>query len=148
MLGAYGTFVGYLAKYSFNNPDSEAWYGVSNNIEMLTRTEAELTFISAGDVENIHDTFVKWFFWGFMNQVVPIGGVLLGVIVALMAAQLGQCLIYLTCCGSCVSGLAWWIAGMVWRLRASGMYAAGDVNNSADLMNPLTEEEWYNLVRE
>jgi hypothetical protein len=87
-------------------------------------------------VDDVHGNFVTWFMWGFMNAMVSVGLILLGGLFTLCAPSIGTCLMSLVGCAQC-SGLAWWIAGMVWRLRASGKFASGDV-----MPETYTEETW------
>ena len=63
--GGYVTWLTYLGKYAYGNPNGEAWYGVVNTTPTLLPTEAALTALGATDVVDVHSRFVAWFLWGF-----------------------------------------------------------------------------------
>ena len=77
----------------------------------------------------VHDHFHVWFTWGFVSFI-PF---LLCLPVPLVGTLLSAC--------SACSLEAWWIAGMVWRLRNSGKYASGDVVPAFS-----TEDEWITAI--
>ena len=77
-------------------------------------------------MDHVHDHFVTWFMWGFCSFI--------PMIVCLPIPAIGSCL---SVCANC-SLMAWWIAGMVWRLRTSGKFASGDVNQ----LSIKNDEEW------
>ena len=53
-------------------------------------------------------------------------GFLLGGLAALLSPSLAMCCFGLAGCGKCCGGIAWYIAGIVWRFNAVGRYASGD----------------------
>jgi len=136
--GAGVAFVSYLGIYALNNPDLPAWYGVSvlTGKEGLYATDLDFGLDTVTNLDDVHGNFVTWFMWGFMNAMITFGLMLLGGIFMLCSPAIGNCLLSLVGCVQC-SGLAWWIAGMVWRLRASGKYASGDV-----MPENVTDETW------
>jgi len=87
----------------------------------------------------VHDNFVKWFLWGFIQCLILPGGLLLAGIATACAQGLGMCLAGLTGCGFCCGSLAWWITGIVWRFNRVGQFAAGDGDKAAD--HSMTMEE-------
>ena len=74
---------------------------------------------------NVTYNFLVWFEWGFILQMVAIGGSILGAIggsnANVAAGGLG-----LIACGQCLGGLAWLIAGTVLRFRDTGNVCSGD----------------------
>ena len=136
-LAAFITFWVYLGIFAFNNPDNQAWYGVTAGVEGLSADQPAAT---ATDVVDIHGRFVNWFLWGFINLVVCCGGGLFAGIFSASVPVLGQCCGFLASCSGC-SGLAWWITGMVWRLNAAGSFASGDAIPAG-----TTEEDWKTAI--
>ena len=82
---------------------------------------------TVSDLDHVHDHFVTWFMWGFINQCGMIGAMAL-ICIPCCPPVLG--------CFQC-SGFAFWIAGMVWRLRESGSFASGDVQPAN-----MSDEQW------
>lgn len=121
------TFLVFLGKFAFNNPDADAFYGTVAGQAGLWSTEAFATTAGATDISDVHGNMISWFLWGFMNGVMPCAVLLLGGLITCVApaagASVSGCL--MSCTG--LSGFAWWIAGMVWRFRADGSFASGDV---------------------
>ena len=74
-------------------------------------------------------------------MLAPIGGALLTVLAMFISPSLGSCIGPLVGCGAGCGGLAWWIAGIVWRFRSDGAYAAGDV-----LPNGKELEAWQTEI--
>ena len=126
--GGYVTFLTFLGKYAYNNPDGPAWYGNIAGQGTLTPTEADLIAQGATDIVDVHSRFVAWFLWGFWQALLPVlSGVAAGLTTAFGVPQLGACLGGLGGCGIGCGGLFWWIYGMVWRFKPYGKFAAGDV---------------------
>ena len=113
----------YLGIYAFDNPDQPAWYGVTDGKPSLFGSPDEQ---GAGELTDIHQRFVSWFLWGFIQALAP--WLLAPFIVSCMvlSPELGSLCGILSCCGLGCSSLAWWIAGIVWRFRSDGSYACGD----------------------
>ena len=67
LLAAYITLSVYLGLYAFNNPDAQAYY-----IAGTETTQADLvpTIPDADDAIPIHDHFVTWFTWMFINKII------------------------------------------------------------------------------
>ena len=120
----------YLGVYAFANPDAAAWYGETLSVYgVVTPTLFADPTITTVPLVDIHGQFVIWFLWGFIQAMVTITTVILGVTClticrsidnAVLVHSLGGCIIG---CG----GLAWWITGMVWRFSSAGKYASGDI---------------------
>ena len=53
-------------------------------------------------------------------------GLILGGLFSLISPGLSTCIMGLASCGQCCGGFAWYIAGMVWRYKEVGKYAAGE----------------------
>ena len=126
MCAGYFTFVGYLGKYAYGNPDLPAWYGIEDGAETLKSTAEDFS-ADALDVTDVHGKFVAWFTWGFWTQLLPILSVITAGLFTLLSAALGQCVMGLGGCGICCGGLFWWIFGMVWRFKQYGQFASGDI---------------------
>lgn len=132
----------YLGKFAFGNPDPEnVWVtgtadpaDADNTLYTFTISDTAPSDESVG----IHDTFVSWFLWGFICEIIMPAGFLLGGLTALLHPGLATCCFGLAGCGKCCGGFAWYIAGIVWRFNGVGRYAAGDMEatdysiNSAD----------------
>ena len=120
----------YLGKYAFGNPDpAEVWVTSSVNALDAEVTDYALSQSTAAPTDEsaaIHDTFVAWFLWGFICEIILPAGFLLGGLATLFSSSLGMCCIGLAGCGKCCGGIAWYIAGIVWRFNAVGRYASGD----------------------
>lgn len=134
-------FTVYLGIYSFNNPDNEAWMGVVSGEETLFADKAAAEAASASDIVDIHNRFVIWFLWGFIQILAPIGAALLAGICMLISPALANFIGGLVGCAAGCGGLAWWITGIVWRFRADGAYACGDF-----IPEGKTEEEWLETI--
>ncbi len=126
MCGGWITFMVYLGKYAYGNPNSEAWYGVANGAEGLYASEAAGTAAGASELSDVHGHFVAWFTWGLWQQLLPILTALTAGLAMLLSPTLGTCVGSLGMCGFSCGGLVWWIMGMVWRFNAAGKYATGD----------------------
>ena len=113
----------YLGIYAFDNPDQPAWYGVVDGKPSLFGSPDEQ---GAGELTDVHQRFVSWFLWGFIQALAP--WLLAPFIVSCMvlSPELGSLCGILSCCGLGCSAIAWWIAGIVWRFRSDGSYACGD----------------------
>ena len=123
------TFCVFLGKFAFANPNNAAYYGVdAAGAETLSATQN-----TAGDLTDVHGDFVTWFTWGFAQQMIPIAGILLVSISMMISGSLAAICQGLVGCGAGCGGLAWWIAGIVWRFRASGKFASGDSLTEAEL---------------
>ena len=123
------TFAVYLGMFAMNNPNGDGWYGKVGDVEYM-RLKKDWDLAPAGlvsDLDHVHDHFVTWFMWGFINQVTILGAAML-ICIPCCPPILG--------CAQC-SVFAWWIAGMVWRLRQSGAFASGDV-----IQGNAIEEQW------
>ena len=70
---------------------------------------------------------MKWFLWGFICEIIMPAGFLLGGLTALLSPGLATCCFGLAGCGKCCGGIAWYIAGIVWRFNGAGSYASGDL---------------------
>ena len=53
-------------------------------------------------------------------------GLILGGLSALISPGFATCIFGLAHCGQCCGGFSWYIAGLVYRYKAIGKYAAGD----------------------
>ena len=120
MCAGYFTFVGYMGKYAYGNPDLPAWYGVEPIGGETLKPTAEDFSDTAIDVTNVHGKFLTWFIWGFWTQLLPMMTVTAAGLLTLLSAALGQCVMGLGGCALCCGGLFWWIFGMVWRFKQYG----------------------------
>ena len=83
-LAAKITLIVYLGIYTFNNPEPQAYY-----IAGSATTQAELVPIvevGAYGITPIHDQFLTWFTWMFINSLVPV--IILPVTVCCIKADL------------------------------------------------------------
>ena len=114
------TFTVYLGIFALDNPNADGWYGTVSGVPRMD-SEANFNKIvdqnTVADLDHVHDHFVTWFLWGFINAIGTVGPMMLFCI---------PCCPPIAACFQC-SGCAWWIAGMVWRLRDSGAFASGDM---------------------
>ena len=127
-LAMFITFIVYLGKYSFDNPNLPAWYVESGATSTLVGTAPAAT-VDAATVTDVHANFVMWFTWMFANQITLIASPILGGLfmwISTKSGMLGTCLNTLLSCGITCSGLVAWIMGMVWRFSAAGQFASGD----------------------
>ena len=130
MCGLWITFMAYLGKFAFGNPDPEnVWVTTTDN--PLDADNPLLWLSQSADAPTeeaapIHDTFVSWFLWGFICEIIMPAGFLLGGLTALLSPGLATCCFGLAGCGKCCGGIAWYIAGIVWRFNAVGRYSSGD----------------------
>lgn len=80
----------FLGKYSFSNPDADAWYGVTTNAVTGISTEglftSELAAANATELDNVHAHFVTWFMWGFIQSLAPCGIAIIAGILGLINA--------------------------------------------------------------
>lgn len=141
------TFVVYLGKYAFDNPNLPAWYGEvtaadGTVTQMLypTLESAEAALGADAEIDDIHGKFVMWFLWGFIMSFGPCYVMVL-MLLTFWNQQLMQACSALGGCALCSSGLAWWICAMVWRLNAAGSFASGDV-----VADGMTEEAWITAI--
>ena len=135
----------FLGKYSFNNPDADAWYGVTTNAVTGITTEglftSEIAAGTATELDDVHSHFVVWFLWGFIQSLAPCGIAIVAGILGLINAQAASCCGGLLFASWNCSGLAWYIAGLVWRCRQSGSFASGDIMPANS-----TEEAWMTEI--
>ena len=134
-------FTVYLGIYAFNNPDKEAWYGKVGDEQSLFVSHADGEGSSATDLANIHQRFVTWFLWGFIQTLAPIGIGLIGAIGAAINPVCGTALGGIGGCAMGCGGLAWWITGIVWRFRSDGAFAVGDIPQG-----DVKPDEWMKTV--
>lgn len=65
----------YLGIYAFNNPDqADVWAVESPSLALQVGAQGNDNAVP------IHDTFVKWFLWGFIIQVMLPGGMCLAAV--------------------------------------------------------------------
>jgi hypothetical protein len=123
------TLVVYLGIFALDNPNAEGWYGEVSDVPTMNSESwfASQDQAKVANLDDVHSHFVTWFLWGFINAIGTIGPMLLFCI---------PCCPPIAACFQC-SGCAWWIAGMVWRLRQSGSFASGDI-----MPANATEEDW------
>ena len=135
----------YLGIYAFNNPDSEAWLGLSKSGKeedfALFKDEAAGKAAQATELVDVHGRFLVWFLWGFIAQLSPIAVVILTSIFTLCHPGFGSFCGGVLGCAQCCGTLAWWITGIVWRFRADGAYAAGDI-----IPEGTTIEDWEKKI--
>ena len=128
------TFTVYLGIFAFNNPNGDGWYGKIGDVEYMKLKE-EWDAQSAGtvvtDLDAVHDHFLIWFTWGFINSC--------GTKAAMLLICIPCCLPVLGC--FLCSSLAWWIAGMVWRFRESSVFASG-----GNIPENVTKEQWIEEI--
>ena len=123
------TFIVFLGIFAFANPNNAAFYGVDTaGVETLYATQNP-----TGDLTDVHGDFVTWFTWGFYQQMLPVAGLLLVGIATMINASLAKFCQGVVSIGSVCGSLAWIIAGLVWRFRASGKFASGDSLDEAQL---------------
>jgi len=135
------TFTVYLGIFALDNPNAEGWYGEFGGAPRMQSLEwfQQQDQTKVANLDDVHGHFTTWFLWGFINQIGTIGPMLLFCI---------PCCPPIAGCFQC-SGFAWWIAGMVWRLRQSGSFASGDIMPSANTDRDAWIEEitadgsWY-----
>ena len=66
------TLTVYLGIFALDNPDADGWYGT---ISGVPRMDSEASFkaivdqATVADLDHVHDHFVTWFLWGFINAV-------------------------------------------------------------------------------
>ena len=126
-LAAYITLSVFLGLYAFNNPDAQAYY-----ISGTDTSQADLVpIIPANDADGvvpIHDHFVTWFTWMFINKIV------------LLCFPCIACLLYTICLNKkrglicnqlflisyCCSSLVALVMGLIWRFGEAGRFASGD----------------------
>ena len=128
------TFTVYLGIFAMNNPNGEGVYGKVGQHEFMKTQEQwdAMTGTVVYDLDDVHDHFVTWFMWGFINACGQLGALML-ICIPCCPPVLG--------CFQC-SSLAWWVAGMVWRLRQSGAFASGDI-----MPANVTEEKWIENIK-
>ena len=135
------TFVVFLGKYAFANPNLPAWYGMVGDADALFPTEALANAAKASDVSDVHGHMVTWFLWGFIQSLLPIATGILGAIFGAISPALGACMSGLGGLGVGCGGLAWYITGLVWRFNSAGSYASGDV-----MPEGATEAAWEKAI--
>lgn len=77
----------YLGIYAFDNPDTDAWYGLVKKEHTLFATEDAGKLAGAEELVDIHSRFISWFLWGFIQMLAPIASALatsLGMIISPM----------------------------------------------------------------
>ena len=137
------TFTVYLGIFAFDNPNGDGWFGTYENYgrtyyDMASKADWDIrkargVIDYVENLDHVHDHFVTWFTWGFINACGQLGALML-ICIPCCPPVLG--------CFQC-SSMAWWIAGMVWRLRESGAFASGDIISPA-YESQYTEEAWLN----
>lgn len=126
----------YLGKYSFDNPNPQAWYVEGANPFLTDRAPAE----GVETYTDVHGQMVMWFTWMFANQLLVFGmPIIMGLVLCLAAScpSMIQICGTLLGCGFFCSGFVAWIMGMVYRFGAAGQFASGD-----NMAENMTLEEW------
>lgn len=134
-------FTVYLGIYAFNNPDKDAWYGIVSEQKALFATHADGKTAQAAELVDIHQRFVTWFLWGFIQTLAPIAVGLISAIGTAINPTCGSALAGVGGCAMGCGGLAWWITGIVWRFRSDGAYSVGDIPEG-----DVKPEEWEKTV--
>ena len=119
----------YLGIYAFANPNTAAWYGETISVDGVFTPGlfADPTTISVPLVD-IHGQFVTWFFWGFIQVMIPFAICIFGAIsYTMISNKLGNIVSSVIGCSIGCGGLAWWITGMIWRFSTAGKYASGEI---------------------
>lgn len=137
-LAAMITLLVYLGIYAFNNPNTQAFYDATTD-SLVIAQNAEGTLVP------IHDQFVLWFTWMFINACVSIGFMM--CVGPILACCMMRCEILIRCvgglysCGICCSSLACFITGAVFRFSTAGNYASQepDTEGLALLELPLLQ---------
>ena len=116
----------YIGIYTFDNPDSQAWYGISSD---TNEPALFSSLVSAGNEEkfiDIHGRYVNWFLWAFLQSLAPwiLGPII--IIAMFISPEFGSLCGIITFCGMSCSWTAWFIAGILWRFRKEGAFACGD----------------------
>lgn len=126
--------------FAFNNPNPEAWYVDGALVPTLPAEGTEFTAV--------HDQYVTWFLWGFINQMIFFATPICMMLTQVMPGNCGWHS-YVTGCGVCVSSLVWYITGLVWRYNAVGKFSCGDDTDVvADAQSvPLMQTESGNFMR-
>ena len=128
------TFMVYLGKYAFNNPDpADVWAVETPGLALQLGQGADDAAVP------VHDNFVKWFLWGLIQCLILPGGMCLAGVAMACVPALGACLGGLTGCAAGCGGLAWWITGIIWRFNRVGQFAAGDGDKAADHTRTIDE---------
>ena len=104
-------------------------------------TEEAANVDGATELVDIHQRFVTWFLWGFIQMLLPLAVGLLGAIATAINPSFGQATSGLLGCVSGCGALAWWITGIVWRFRSDGAFAVGDIPQG-----DIKQEEWVQTV--
>jgi len=134
-------FTVYIGKYAFDNPNPDAWY-IDGQL-----VPAEPT-LEGAEFTAVHDQYVTWFLWGFINQMIFLASPLCALLTKMMPNDC-QWHTYVTGCGVCLSSIVWYIIGLVWRFNAVGKFSCGDeteVVASAESIT-LMQNESGNFMR-
>ena len=119
-------FTFYLGKYALDNPNPDCWYAGDGKLygdDSVTLPDLEASY----DITPVHYRFVRWFFWGFINQLVLISLPFLRCLLG-FCNTIGDYTMNFTYIAFLLSSLVWWIMGMIYRFSASGRYASGDAS--------------------
>ena len=123
------TYVVYLGKFAFSNPDNPCWYVTSSwhepNLTGIAPIENE-----DGDIPDnytdVHGHFLRWFKMFFWLHIASFATCCCSGCLAQKNKEVAM-----RCLGGCgfiaFITLFWiWIKGMVWRYSAAGHMASGD----------------------
>lgn len=138
-LAAAITITVYFGIYAFNNPNEPAWYIPGTDL-----TEPELVPVAPNDGTGtaIHDDFVTWFLWNFINQIILFSSpfiFIISICIGNASETLGKLFHNIVSCGFCVTFFVAWIMGMVWRFGEAGKFASGDDLLPGEAADPLMQ---------
>ena len=88
----------------------------------------------------VHDRFVTWFYWAFMNAALCGGFVCCAACMLLCAEGCVPVCLGLAGCTQC-STLIWYFVGIVWRFNEVGRFATGNI-----VPENMTEEDWEKFL--
>ena len=123
----------FLGIFGLVDPEADAWYG---KLDVKDDDQGGPTLFSsrelameanATDIVDIHSRFVNWNLWGFIMILSTLPIAIIIIISHAINVTCGKVVTGISTCACGCSMLAWWIMGIVWRFRADGMYASGDI---------------------
>ena len=123
------TFSVILGSYAFKNPDAQAYY-ISDSAENQAGLIPYGPNVDAEGVTPIHDYFVIWFTWMFVNHVVILCCICFTPVIMFSFAKspvlLSTCTsLFMNCCLP-ISLITAYIMGLVLRFSEAGKFASGD----------------------
>ena len=128
---AYVTLLVFVGIYAYKNPDpTDCWYLAGMQVGMASE-EAALADMpqDLGEPVNVHAVYTGWFTWLFWTLMVPVFG--LATMITMTGIEVDarkiDCVGLIYACATCLSFIAVFVVGSIWRFSGMSKACTRDV---------------------